>query len=66
VPRSIGITAPVMNAREGRNRVLAAQVRHGGYRQSPPRRLGESLSDVATMTRWQLENVRGPRQAATR
>jgi hypothetical protein len=33
---------------------------HSGFEASVVRKLGESFSDVATMARWQMENVRNP------
>ena len=36
---------------------------HSGFEASVVRKLGQSLSDVYTMTRWQLTDVRNPRRA---
>jgi hypothetical protein len=35
---------------------------HSGFEPSVVRKLGESLSDVVTLARWQLKTVRNPRQ----
>jgi hopanoid biosynthesis associated radical SAM protein HpnH len=39
---------------------------HSGFEASVVRKLGESMSDVATMARWQLESVRNPPQIEAR
>jgi hopanoid biosynthesis associated radical SAM protein HpnH len=39
---------------------------HSGFEASVVRKLGESMSDVATMARWQLESVRNPPQTEAR
>jgi hopanoid biosynthesis associated radical SAM protein HpnH len=38
---------------------------HSGFEASVVRKLGESMSDVVTMTRWQMEDVRGTRTVAS-